>query len=338
MLKRQPVNIKDIAKKAGVSSATVSRVINQPHLVKRDTRIKVQKVIDSEHYSASSIAKQLRMNQSFTIGFIPTSVNMNFYSNIGLGIEDTARKNDYSVIFCNSHDIPEKEKQYLNVLLEKRVDGIILSPTGQNRDIIGRIKANGIPVCFIDRIIEGVKCDYVVVDNEEATRRTVKDLFSRGYSRIGFIAPPPHIMTGQERIKGYKKAYEESGYNYDANLISISDLSVAGGKKTTHDLIEKQNLDVVFVANELTAAGALEAVLERGLRIPEDIGFVMWDDPEWTRIARPQISVIAQPLRTIGETAAELLFKRLSSERTEEDSEPIRVMLKTSFIERGSLR
>ncbi|MCF7929375.1 MAG: substrate-binding domain-containing protein [Spirochaetales bacterium] len=241
-------------------------------------------------------------------------------------------------MLCNSGDDPERENRYLNVLLEKRVDGIILSPTGQNIDTIERIIATGIPLCFIDRIIDDIPCDYVVVDNAEATKNAVIELFERGYEKIAFLAPPQSIMTGKERLSGFRQAFLETGREINENMITYSEITLEGGRKAATEILQTEKPDVFFASNELIATGAFEAIQENGLKVPDDIGFLMWDDPEWTRIARPKVSVVSQPLWALGETAADLLFKRLNNLKGEERTEPVQMILKTTFTDRGSLK
>jgi LacI family transcriptional regulator len=328
-------DIIDVAREAGVSIATVSRVINNIPVVKEETRRKVLAVLEKTNYRVNAVAKNLRTRKTNNIGIIYTSVMMAFYNIISKGVEDRANANNYSVFFCNSGDDSRQERDYLSVLHEKRVDGIILSPTGQNIEQIGRIIAFGIPVCIIDRIVDGISCDMVTVNNREATRRAVEHLIGRGYDRIGFIAGPDERSNARMRHQGYVDALEMSGRIIDEKLIFHGDFTFQSGYEGTLNLLEREKMDALFVANERMGGGALKALDERKIVIGRDLGFVMWDDPFWTTLIKPNITAVSQPVYTIGTTAADLLFKRIDGEN-EYDSGPVKVTLEADLVIRES--
>jgi len=330
------INITEIAKQAGVSIATVSRAINDPALVKTETRERILDIIKSTNYKINYVAKNLRTNKSYSIGLIYTSVLMVFYHVISKGVEDIAIKNSYNVFFCNSGDDPVKENDYLSLLYEKRVDGIIISPTGKNDDIYKNIISSGIPVCFFDRNVRGVTADGVFVDNRKGSRQAVEYLLKKGYQKIGFISGPKRIMTGNERLKGYMEAHEALGVGVNKKLIQEGDYQYESGYRCAKELLDNNKIDALYIANEPMAAGALQLVNEKGLRFPKDIGFLMWDDPYWATLVRPNISTIAQPCYTIGTTAAELLFKKIDKGDSYMDKDSITITLNTSLVIRDS--
>ncbi len=331
------INIFDIATRAGVSIATVSRVMNDSPLVKEETRQKVLFALKETNYTPNAIAKNLRIERSHTIGFISTGILMCFYNLISKGIEDIARSNKYNVFFCNSDDDPVKEKQYLTALSEKRVDGIILSPTGKNVKLIEDILSFGIPICLFDRSIDEIHCDRVTVNNRDASCKAVRYMLDKGYRRIGFISGPVSRGTGKERYDGFVQAFRDAGIPMNEELVAYGNFTLESGVECTEKLLSAGGFDVLYVANERMAVGALQCLSDRDIRIPRDTGFLMWDDPYWTTLLKPKLSAISQPVYTIGTTAADLIFKRILKGDSYIDKDPIRVTLDAKLIIRESL-
>ena len=336
MNKKTGINITEIAKRANVSIATVSRVLNNPEKVKKETRKKILDLIESSNYIRNTLGLQLRTNKTYTIGFINTSLKMDFYSKIAQGIETTARKKDYNLIFSNSNDDPEIEKKQLIMLIEKRVDGIVIAPTSENVNLLKKIQNNKTPICCIDRFFEDLDCNYVLVDNYNSTYNVTNILIQKGYKNIGYISAPLSISTGTERIKGYKKAIIENSLQYNENLIRYGDSFIDSGNMQTLDLLKKEKIDCLFVANELMGVGALQAIKSLNMKIPDDLGFIMWDDPFWTKLCDPQISAISQPNYEMGSIAAETLINSINPEN--HNIKPLTITLNTTLIERNSLK
>jgi DNA-binding LacI/PurR family transcriptional regulator len=333
----EKLNIDQVAKIAGVSTATVSRVINDYPFVREQTRQKVLKVIGETKYRVNAVARNLRRRRTYSIGVIVSNVLSPFYSVIAKSVEDVAIKNGYSTILCNGGDNPEKELKYLRVLHENRVDGIILSPTGKNRDYLQFLISSGIPVSFVDRTVEGVECDAVLVNNREASHRAVEYLVKKGYRRIGFISGPEDRMTGFDRLEGYIRALRDNRIDVDERLIKFGDFTIESGRQRAAELLEETDSEVIYVANHDMATGAYQVLRERGVRIPEDIGFMMFDDPDWATLVSPRITAIRQPVYTLGSTAAELLFKRIMEGMKYRDMEPVQIVLEAKFLQRESV-
>jgi LacI family transcriptional regulator len=328
--------IEDVAARAGVSIATVSRVLNNTATVSDSTRAKVMAALGQINYRPNAIAKHLRLKKSRNIGIVFTSITKDFYSIVSKGIEDTARKFDYNVFICNSGDDPLREKEYLTALQDGRTDGIIIAPTTKNGELIRQLISLDIPVCFIDRTLEGIECDRVLVNNREATKEAVGHLIGKGYGRIGFISGPHGKTSAYMRHRGYLDALEGAGASVDEGLSLYGDSSIDSGYRLARELVEKRSVDALMLANEHVGAGSLQYLQDRGMRPGSDIGFVMWDDPFWTRLMTPRITVVSQPVYTIGTTAAGLLFRRIRKEMTERGGQPVKVVLHARFVERGS--
>jgi len=331
------LNIDEVAKLSGVSTATVSRVLNDYPFVKESTRNRVLQVITETQYRVNAVARNLRRRKTLSIGMIISNVLSSFYSVLAKAVEDVAIKNNYSTILCNGGDNAEKERKYLKVLHENRVDGIILSPTGKNADYLNFLISSGIPVTFIDRITQGVECDCVLVKNREAARRAIEFVIDRGYERIGCISGPRDRMTGAERLKGYMEALAGRGIMFNEKLVKYGDFSYESGRKLMGELIETEQIEAVFVANYDMATGAFQTIKERGFEIPGDIGFLMFDDCVWTTLVNPTITAISQPVYILGTTAADLLFKRIFNGSNYVEQKPVMVELETELIVRESI-
>jgi DNA-binding LacI/PurR family transcriptional regulator len=331
------LNIDVIAELAGVSTATVSRVINDYPFVREETRRRVQDVIRSTNYQVNAVARNLRRRKTHSIGVIISNVLSPFYSVIAKAVEDVAIRNRFSTVLCNGGDDPDKELGYLKVLHANRVDGIILSPTGKNERYLRFMISAGIPVVFVDRNVDGFECDCVMVNNREASRNAVSCMIDRGYRNIGFISGPIDRITGLERYEGYRESYRGRDMPVDEAHVRIGDFSLESGKRLTEELIEEGGIDALYVANYDMATGAYQCLKEKGIRIPEDVGFLIFDDPDWTTLVTPEVSAVKQPVYTIGSTAMELLLRQINDRSTGNGHTPRTVILEASLIQRESM-
>jgi len=333
------VNIKTVAKKAGVSTATVSRVIREYPGVREGTRKKVLKAINELKYEINAVARNLRQKKTNTIGVIVGNVLSQFYSIIAKSVEDTANKFGYNVILCNGDDNPEKELKYLKVLKSNRVDGIILTPTGKNAEYVNWLIESGTKVVLLDRLINGVDCDAVLVDNEIGAYNAVKHLTNQGYRKIAIINGYTDRTTGRGRLNGYLKALREAGIPKDNNLIKIGNFKKRSGINLARELLESSNRpEAIFISNLDMTLGALITIKEIGIKIPDDIGIVGFDDSDWSLILNPPLTVVSQPVYSLGSTAAEMLIGKIENKETLMDNKPIIMTLNTNLIIRNSTK
>ena len=331
------INIKDVARKAGVSTATVSRVLGDFHGVRDKTKKKVLKAVAELNYEINAVARHLRQKKTKTIGIIVENVLSKFCSAIAKSVEDTNNKFGYNTILCNADENPEKELNYLKILKSNRVDGIILTPTGKNSKYVQHLINSGTKVVLLDRLIEGVDCDAILVDNANGAYKAVKHLIDQGYRKIGIVSGILDRTTGAERLKGYLQAIEEVGIAKEDSLIKIGNFKKESGRKLTKELLEQSNKPkAIFTTNIDMSMGALLAIKEKGLTIPDDIGIVCFDDSDWALILEPSITVIRQPVYQLGSTAAELLIKKIEDEEKNLDHKPTVVTLNTELIIRNS--
>lgn len=332
------VNIKIIAEKAGVSTATVSRVLSGYPGVSEKTKKKVMKVTSQLNYEVDGIARSLRQKKTYKIGVIFENVLSQFYSTLAKSIEGVANKYGYSVILCNADDDPEKELKYLKVLRSSRVDGIIIAPTGKNSDYVNNLLQTNIKVVLVDRLIDGVDCDAVLVDNEKGAYIAVKYLVDNGYKKIALINGFIDRTTGRERLNGYIRALKESNISVNNNFIKIGDFKKRSGILLSEELLKNQDKpEAIFAANLDLTLGTLLTVKKLGLKIPEDIAIIGFDDSDWAQILEPPLTVISQPVYDLGSTAAELLIKNIE-ENDDSKREKLIITLNTKLIKRNSVK
>lgn len=331
------VTIKDVAKEANVSITTVSRVLNDKPDVNDDTKKKIKKIIEELNYKPNDIARGLVLNKTNTIGLIIPDIANPFFPGVARGVEDIARKFNYSVIYSNTGNDKDKEKEAIELLKSKRVDGMIvsLSVNQKNKELLRRLKKEKFPVVQIDRKIPGVNTPAVVVDNIKSAKDVVNYLKIQGHKDIGHITGDLEVIPSRDRLKGFKQALNELGLQLKNEWIKKGDYSKDSGyNKMKEILSSKVKPTAVFAANDLMALGAYQAILEEGLQIPIDISIVGHDDIELTSLVTPKLTTVNQPKYKLGESAVELLVKKIKNI----DSEYNDIVLSTELIERDSVK
>ncbi len=309
---RRPT-MKDVARQAGLSTATVSRVLNGHPNVTPEVRTRVLAVIEDLKYRPSRLARGLRTKNTPVIGLIISDIQNLFFTSVTRGVEDIASRNGYSLILCNTDEDINRERAYLEVMHSQNVAGIILASaceTGHDPDLYG----GQIPIVALDRLITDVPLDHVMVDNVGGARTAVEHLLSLGHRRIGLITSHQRLTTGRERQEGYEQALAESGLPLDPALIRRADFRrVEDSRQQALDLLGMAHPPTaLFTANTLVTLGTLTAIQERGLRIPEDIALAAFDDIPWGSLLNPPLTAVRQPTYELGTTAAEMLLARIA--------------------------
>lgn len=331
-------SIKDVANRTGVSATTVSAYLNKSAPVNKATAKKIKEAIEELGYKPNLIARSLRQKKTNTVGLIVGDILSHFYTVIAKTVEDTARKYGFSTILCNGDDDPQKELEYIKVLESLRVEGIILTPTGKNRDYINELIKSGMKIVIIDRLVDGVECNAVVVDNENGSFKAVKHLLEQGYKKIGIINGSVCITTGKERLDGYLRALKEANLPENDDLIKIGDFKKETGINLSRELLESKNRpDAIFSANLEITKGVLTTIKQKGLKVPDDIGLVGFDDSDLTMLFDSPITVVSQPVYEIGLTAMEIMINEIKSDKNVEKA-PIKKILKTKLVKRASTR
>jgi DNA-binding LacI/PurR family transcriptional regulator len=334
MKKKTVVRIEDVAREAGVSPASVSNAFNRRFArISPQTREKILAVAARMNYMPNAAASSLRSRRTRTVGAVVTNILNPFYTAVVRGIQDAARHAGYSVFVCNTDDDARQEQEMLQLLQAKQVDGLLLVTTGANPKL-KRLAASGMPIVLLDRTQPSLQIDTVRIDNGRAAREAVEYLIGLGHRRIALLSGPARgVSTRMGRIAGYDAALKAHGLAACGEYKKEAPTDPESGWRATRELLDlKEAPTAIFVTNTFLAVGALEAIQERGLRIPADLSFLMFDDPDWARLVTPAITAIAQPTHEIGRTAFDLLRSRLTGEK----SGPRDVVLAARFMQRGS--
>ncbi len=307
-------NIVDVAKRAGVSISTVSRVLNGRDHVNEDVIARVRQAAQELQYQPSRAARALRANQATIIGLLITDIQNPFFTALVRGVEDVAQRNGYSLILCNSDEDPQKERQYIEVLCAERVAGAIITPTREQQRSLKLFREYNIPIVTVDRRVKGDEIDAVLVDNVRGAREATAHLLANGNRRIGIISGPIMTTTGRERLEGYRQALRDAGMAHDPSLERFGSFKEESGRQLTYGLLDiEPPIDALFVANNLMTLGALAVLNERQKRIPEDIAVVGFDEMQWASLNAVSLTTVMQPVYEIGSTAAMRLFQRLQN-------------------------
>lgn len=326
--------MREVAERADVSVSTVSHVLNETRRVSEDTRQRVLSVISDLDYQQNLLARGLKTQKTFTVGLLISDIQNSFFTSVVRGVEDVALSQGYHLFLCNTDEDPQREADYIRELGKKRVDGLIVAPAAPLHNHAPRLKAQGIPFVFIDREVEGLKAGSVRVDNRLGMRLAAEHLVDLGHDRIGMISGPLDKASGRERYLGLKQALDELGTGLREELVHFGDFKAESGRAGATALLERSEPPTALVtANNQMTLGALLSLKENGMSIPDDISIVGFDDLEWSPLADPPLTAVAQPTYEMGVQAMDMLLARIDGEV---DDEPERVLLEPSLVVRAS--
>jgi LacI family transcriptional regulator len=325
--------IREVAEKAGVSSATVSHVINKTRFVSVVVQERVRKSMDELGYHPNALARSLRRGETKTIGLIlPDSANP-FFAEIGRAIENAAFESEYSVVLCNTENDQNKERLYTEVLEDKQVDGMIFVAAGDQTDSLHRLIQGKLPVVLVDRDLPSLEVDTVLSDNFLGGRLATQHLIDLNHQRIGCITGPSNLNPSAKRVAGYRAALMDAGIPLDETLIIRGDFHPESGRLAALELLGLSNRPTaIFVCNDMMAVGALRAAMESGLRVPEDLSLIGYDDIELACYTTPPLTTIQQYKMEVGRVAVEILVNRINKKQLN----PQRLTLPVSLVVRGS--
>ena len=325
--------IRDVAALAGVSTTTVSHVINNSRFVSPEVRERVYQAMEELRYQPNALARSLRQGKTNTIGLLsPNSANP-YFAEIGRAVEDAAFTSRYSVIICNTEGKQEKESFYLDVLSKKRVDGIILVGISQTNETLDRLLAKGVPVVLVDREIPDLDVDLVLTDNKHAGYLATRHLIEQGHTRIACVTGPAHVHPSSRRVVGYQEALQEAGLPLQEEYVLPGDFSAQSGWEATRTLLAlPQPPSAIFLCNDLMAIGGLRAAAEAGFAVPQDLAIMGFDDIELASFTNPTLSSISQPKAEMGAIAVQMLLEQIEGKR----SEPRQEILQPALIVRRS--
>ena len=325
------VTLRDVALEAGVSIKTVSRVVNKEPEVNETTAARVAEVVEKLGYRPNELARSLKGRRSRTIGLVIDDVSNPFMATCAQAIEAVAREHGHALILCDSHADIREEDAYVGLLTRRQVDGLLIVPARGHDAHLKAEQRAGLPVVAFDRPAEGVRADTVLVKNRTGAREATEHLIWHGHERIAFVGDVRHYYTARKRLEGYKEALEAAHLK---PLHSLGAHSIEQGEEATKGFLNAPHRPTaLFAANILTTLGALRAIEDLGLRIPEDIALIGFDDFELAPVLSPRFTLVHQPAAKLGRRAAEMLFDRLDGRGR---PEPRRLVLPTELVVRES--
>jgi LacI family transcriptional regulator len=315
--KGKAASIYDVARESAVSVFTVSEVVNKKSHVSKKLRDRVEETIRRLNYRPNLIARSLAKQKTHTIGMIVPDIANPFFPMVVRGAEDAAQKHGYNLLLCNSDDSLEKEERAIELLLSKRVDGILLTKAAEDfrPPLRQMIKEAKIPFVLVMRTYPKLTADAVITDDYQGAYDAVSHLARSGRHRIGLISGPLKVSNAVARWQGFHDSLKAMGLPFEKELIVEGDYRIESGYRAGHALLSHRP-DGIYVANHLMTVGLLKAAEEMGLRCPEDFGLVSFDDYPWLGIFRPRLTTVELPKHQLGSEAAELLIKRISGDRS----------------------
>jgi LacI family transcriptional regulator len=324
------VTIAAVARRAGVSAATVSRVLNDDPRVGAHYRHQVRQAVDELNYRPNRIARSLRKRHSATVGVVVSDIGNPHFSEAVRAIEDHAYAHGHTVLVCNTDETSAKQRSYLEAMIDERVRGVILSPSDPADPTISRLLDLGMAVVAFDREVTDPRADAVVVDNTTGARAATDHLIGAGHTTIALVGGRADVETGAERLAGYEQAMRAA---------ALTPRSVDGGFRTdlareavTRLLAARERPAAFIVANNLMALGVVQALRDARISVPDDVALVAFDDPPWAAFVDPPLTVVAQPVRRMATDAMDLLLDRVGRGRTQ----PRRIVHDVKLIVRES--
>ena len=327
-------SIKDVALRAQVSTTTVSHVVNHTRFVSDKVRAEVEAAIRELGYVPSAVARSLKSNTTKTIGMLIPNCSNPYFAEIVRSVEDHCFGAGYTLILCNTDDDPHRQGAYLQVLSEKRIDGMIIISTGEDKDLLRLLQGLPIPTVLLDREIEEVNCDLVETAHMQGGVMATEHLLGLGHRRIACLAGPADLNSSAQRIEGWRRALTDAGLGAElGDLLWHSDFSSQGGFTTMQSILALRPApSAVFVCNDLMCIGALSAAHQAGVRVPQDLSLIGFDDIELAKFTSPTLTTIAQPKHRIGVAAVDMVLERIQDGRVQARQ----VILQPELIVRNS--
>jgi len=324
----------EVAKEAGVSIATVSRVVNGEGGVSKTLENRVRRAVKKLHYHPSSVAQSLAKQRSMLVGILVPLLEHPYYSRIASVIERRLFDCGYQALICNTEEDEDRERAYIEMLLRQRVEGIIIDSSARNSKNLTELHENHIPIVLFDRVLSDVQCNQVFCDNSQGGFSGIQHLVELGHRRIGVIAAPSYPETLQRRIRGTREAVEFFGIDADPELLVVGDTQLfdMGYEAGLHLLRLPVPPTAIFALTDVTAIGVMHAAAEMKLRIPDDLSLMGYDDLPFASYTVPQLTTVAQPLDQMGATAVEVLLDQMGKQ----DQPPVKAVLTTKLVVRGS--
>ena len=327
------VTMADVARLAGVSVTTVSHVINGTRPASQRTRDRVLAAIERTGYRPNTIARALARGGTQSLGLAISGLSNPYFMDVVAAVEQAAGRAGHTLLLGDTREDPEHELRIVRALAERQVDGMLLAPTvGAVEHALPYLESQGVPTVLLDRFVD-VGLDQVGCDNEQPTARLVEHLIFKGHTRIAMAIGIPGLSTTDERVRGYRMALEQGGLGFDPALVAEGGSQRDVARDAMHALLDLPDPPTAVVSgNNFMTIGLLRAISERGLKVPDDIALVGFDDFEWADLFAPRLTVIRQPTTELGSRAVELLLSRLADPERPPRTERLEAM----FVHRNS--
>ncbi len=324
--------IYEIAKKAGVSPSTVSRALSGNGYVSKKMKEKIMAIAEEMNYRPNELARALVTKKSYTIGLVVADIGNPFFPALARGVEDAANVEGYNIILCNTDSNATKAREYVRLLSSRQTDGVVFCSASVSDSHVKTVTDSGIPVVLIYPS-NSLKCDMVACDNLSGGMMATEHLIGLGHTSIAIITAKVNRITGADRLKGYKKALAKHNLRLNDDYILDGDYSMESGYDCTKRFLKlKYRPTAIFATNDLMAIGAINAVEDEGLKVPDDIAIVGYDDITMASFVKPKLTTVAQPKYEMGNLACKVLLDRIKKP----DAQIRSTVLKPKLIVRGS--
>lgn len=338
-MKSSNITLKSIADRLGVSVTTVSRVLNgksERYRISKETQESINFAAKELSYSPNQLARGLRLKRTNTIGYIIPDISNPFFSSIAKSVEKSARKSGYSILLCDSEEDTKIEENLLQLMIDRKVDGLIISPVGLEVNHLLKISQKNIPIVLLDRYFPELNFPFVTSDNYKGALEAVNMLIDYGHKRIACIQGLRNTSPNNDRVRGYIDAHKNHDLSVDKKLIVGDSFGEENGYIETKLILKQDNPPTaLFAISNLISLGAIRAISEEGLKIPADISMISFDDQPYSRFLSTPMTTVSQQNTQIGQIAIKLLIDQIESNR---QLEPKGIFLPTRLISRDSVK
>lgn len=338
-MKTSNITLKNIADRLDVSVSTVSRVLNgksDRYRISKETQELILSAAKELDYTPNQVARGLRLKRTNTIGYIIPDISNPFFAGIAKSVEKSARKLGYSIILCDSEENTEIEENLVQLMLDRKVDGLIISPVGLEVSHLINIQQRKIPIVLLDRYFPDLNIPFVTSDNYQGSLEAITMLIENGHKRIACIQGLKNTSPNNDRVKGYIDAHKKHELTVDKNLIVGDSFGEENGYIETKLLLQQNNTPTaIFAVSNLISLGAIRAIAEEGLKIPDDVSMISFDDQPYSRFLSTPMTTVSQQSTQIGQIAIKLLIDQIESNR---QLDPKGIFLPTKLIVRDSVK
>jgi LacI family transcriptional regulator len=328
--------IREVANLAGVAPITASRVINDSGYASEEVRQRVREAAERLNYVPNVLARSLKSKRTHTLALVITDITNPFWTTVARGVEDAASAKGYNVIFCNTDESAQKQKAYLQTLMQKQVDGVLLVPASSEENPIDFLRQQNVQVVLLDRNLPNSKVDVVRCDSKDGAFQLVKLLIDYGHQNIAILRGPKGVSSAEDRLAGYQLAIQESGKKINKDYILLGEFSVESGYQMTKSLLTlTPRPTAMFASNNFIAIGALKALRDAQVVVPDEMSVVGFDDLPQAIVVDPFLTVADQPAYEMGRIATERLLEQLDGDRSDLFQD---IVIPVSIIERKSTK